>query len=378
MKRLIPALFALLLLAGCSPILPYRDVEQLQLVQTMGFDTLPGGYLVSVSTGRAPEGESAELLSASGASIDSAVRKLQDWSAREELYFAHVRYAAVGEDAAREGIDAVLDYFLRSTQIRLDLPLFVIQDGTAREAVTGSADTTFEITAALSSLQRDAERTGTAHCFTLLDIALGLERSGAALCCAVRSEEANANVPSAEDGSRAALEMGYGILKDGRLTGWLDRSGARGANLLLGYAGGAIYILSDGQGGTITVELRSGSTDIVPEWDGAGALTLVLKPTYTAGIAEADGDPFSGDALRLLNDELSRAIAADLRTALEKSQTLDADFLQLYRTLERKAPDKFPKTPSAGFLPALCWRIEAAGTIERSYDIDAPAETSRR
>ena len=129
--RLSAALAALALLSGCASLLHPRQVEDLQLIQTIGFDGGIGDMTVSVSSGEASEDAVSAQLAARGASIQTAVQRLQDFSPREELFFAHIRYAAVGEDCARGGITPILDYFERGMQTQLSVPLFVVKGDSA-------------------------------------------------------------------------------------------------------------------------------------------------------------------------------------------------------------------------------------------------------
>ena len=168
--RLSAALAALALLSGCASLLHPRQVEDLQLIQTIGFDGGIGDMTVSVSSGEASEDAVSAQLAARGASIQTAVQRLQDFSPREELFFAHIRYAAVGEDCARGGITSILDYFERGTQTQLSVPLFVVKGESAYTLVAANGGEN-EITAALSSLEADTKRQGSAHCFTVLEIA---------------------------------------------------------------------------------------------------------------------------------------------------------------------------------------------------------------
>lgn len=160
-----------------------------------------------------------------------------------------MRFVVIGEQAAREGLADVLDFFQRNTQTRLALPVFIVRGGTARELVTCPGDDLYEITSILSSVQRDTEKQGSAHCFTLLDIAQRLARSGAALCCTVTAAQTGGNAPAAQEGTLTALETGYAVLRDGALAFWLDREETQGTNLLLGLAGSESITLPDGRGG---------------------------------------------------------------------------------------------------------------------------------
>ena len=66
--RLSAALAALALLSGCAALLHPRLVEDLQLIQTIGFDGGIGDMTVSVSSGEASEDAVSAQLAARGAS----------------------------------------------------------------------------------------------------------------------------------------------------------------------------------------------------------------------------------------------------------------------------------------------------------------------
>lgn len=355
LTRMVAAVLSLLLFSGCSPLLHAREVENLQLVQTVGFDGTVGNVTVSVSSGAADADAFPVPLAAQGASIQTAMEHLQDFSAREELFFAHIRYAAIGESAARGGIAPVLDYFERSTQTQLTVPLFVVRGGTARELAVSGGD----ITAMLSSLESDTERQGSAHCFTVLEIAARLNRSGAALACAVSPAKPEGSVPDAGDNALLALETGYAVLRGDALCGFLDRGAALGADILLGFSPQASYVLSDGSGGTVTVQLRTAEAKLSPGENGA-ALDIAVR--VRAGVTESSGaDPADAAMLALLENELSRAVKQQVTDAAEASRRLDADFLELWRV----CPAMRGGTPLAD----LTFRIQTDCVLERSYDI---------
>ena len=346
---------ALSLLSGCAALLHPREVEQLQLVQTIGFDGAANDMTVSVSSGAAFSEEVSAHLASRGASIHTAVQRLQDFSPREELFFAHIRYAVAGETAARAGIAPILDYFERGTQTQLSVPLFVVRGGDAYELVALSASGENEITAALSSLEADTERRGSAHCFTVLEIASRLHRSGAALACAVTPTAPEGSVP-ASDGESLALETGYAVFRGDTLCGFLDTGAALGADLLLGYAPQASYVLSDGDGGTVTVQLHAAKAAYSLDPDG----TLRAAVCCRAAVTESSGaDAADAALLSRLEEELSRAVTVQLEAALAAETRLDADFLELWRVLP-----KGWEGPAA-----LRYAVSAESVLERSYDI---------
>ena len=83
--RLSAALAALALLSGCASLLHPRQVEDLQLIQTIGFDGGIGDMTVSVSSGEASEDAvSAQFRRAS--EHQTAVQRLQDFRRGKRLF----------------------------------------------------------------------------------------------------------------------------------------------------------------------------------------------------------------------------------------------------------------------------------------------------
>ncbi len=375
---LFAALAATLLLTGCgnaaSVYANYRELENLQLVQTLGYDTRGELTVISASSGRGTEKLPPVVISGEGNSITEAIHQLQAWSAKEDIFFAHTQYVVIGEEAARGGLEPLLDWFERSTQTRLNLPVFLVEGGTAKDLVTDSEDDAYEITAALTSLRRNSERRGDCVCFTLADLAERLARSGCALCASVRPASTEENVASAEKGALTALETGFAVLRDGKLLCYTGRDAARGICLLLKEAGRGSLLLPDGTGGKVLVELNGGTACFHPRWDEAGRPSLRVYLTYRAGIVEADTFLDHGDdALGRLNREFTAWLTARARDALELSVRTGTDFLELGRAFQRDNPEKYAALDWEDALSALEYTVESDGEVERSYDMDSPS-----
>ena len=351
-------------LTGCGFPVKSRAVEQLRCVETLGCDVSREEVTVSAAAGSGGEGVPL-ALAAQGGSIPQALENLRAWSDARELFFAHVRYVVTGERAARAGLGPLLDYFARSTQTTLELPLLVVRGGEARSLVVGSEQPGRDVTALLSSMQRQAEQTGTARCFTLREIARRMGRSGAALCCAVEARPTGENAPSAGEGAEAVLCAGYAVLKNGVLAGFLDAEAALGADLLMGLAGQADYVLPCGDG-SATVTLLDGNSQLTPAWEEDGSLTVRVATRVRAGVLSTDGEDVTDRAVRRgLSLALAQAVAAQEEAALAASRDLDADFLELRLLIGQKAP-----LAAGSSLASLRWQIRVEAELERSYDLD--------
>ena len=248
MMKMIKSIAALLAVAVFVCLCPPGDkLSDLTIVQGAGFDFSDEGVTVTVQyldlykgTGKSDgiAGNITAVCSASGQDAPEAVEHLQELSDREELFFAHVRFALAGEEAARSGLEPLLDWFRRSPQTRLRLPLLVVRGDTARSLVTGGGPDSEEITRLLRSFEETGERLGAPRCADMLAVTRQLNRSGAALCAAVRRSDATGSAPDRAE-AQVVLPAGYAVLRDGALAGFLDTDAARGADLLAGEAGEA-------------------------------------------------------------------------------------------------------------------------------------------
>ena len=361
---LLPGL--LLLLTGCARPVHARELSMLQPVQTLGFDGEPGAVVISASDSPGDRGEDSLRLSARGESVVRAAEELRNFGAREELFFAHAAYVLVGEEATRSGIGEVLDWFERSTQTRLRLPLFLVRDGDARTLVTGSRDEDYEITALLKALEATSRREGEVVCPTLLETARALAEDGTALCCALAAVTAEENTLSAETGTLLPRAAGYGVLKDGALAGWLDLPAARGTTILLNKAGEISYALPEGAG-VATLTLRSCQTKLTPLRDGEGLFfraEIDVRAALT-GLTESGG--LTRARLQKLEAGLEDIIMEETGLALASEKALRADFLHLRAAAERS----FSVSAKDGeaFLKNLRWEILPQVRIERRYDV---------
>ena len=353
MKAVLPLVLAAALLGGCASPVTTAEPGQLQLIETLGLDGRPGTAALSVSSGPDPTGKEPFRRAAEGRSVSEAIVRLQEFSGREELFFAHVRFAVLGEAAARDGLGALLDWFERSTQTTLTVPLFVVRGGEARGLVCPSETPEFDAAEQLASLQRDAERIGSPHCDTLLKIARQLSRSGTALSAAVEL------VSGDEGGAPVARPAGLAVWKAGRLRGFLDRDAALGADLMRGLSPRASLVLPVGEKVLVTAELRRCRVSAErAEKNGVAAACVALD--IRAGILEAEGlDRTDGETLRRIEEALAQAVLVRAEAALRETQAMDADAMELCRALSLPAEE----------YASLPWRIVVRAAAERSFDI---------
>ena len=374
-------LLAMSLLCGCGGIYTnYKDLEQLQIIQTLGADRdETGGITLSAASGADVSGGAPAVLSIGASSVETAMEKLQEYSARETLYFAHTQFLLAGEDAARAGMDEYLDYIQRIPLLRSDVRLFLVHGSRAETLITGSGDGKYDVSDELQSLLRDLEHQNGMQVFSCTEVSRRLAESGAALVCALDAADTEGVIFSG-GGGLAALSAGYGVLKDGRLAGYILGDDARGVDLLGGTLSGGPVALKAPDGSTVTVQLRSGSTRLTPVWGEDGSLvTLRAEAALSAELAELEHPSLAAqpDFSRALSGALRVRAEGWLREVLELSAALDADFLALGETLRRQDARRFDAMPRSWeeTLPALRFSVSVDAELIGSFENEGAVNT---
>ena len=364
--RLIPMLLILALtLTGCSGgsvYSNYRELEQLSVIGTVGFDTAPDGVTLSVSAGEGVGGSLTHMHATAG-TVELARERLQDYSQSEELFFAHTAYLAVGEDTAGDGLAQYLDYVARAPDLRLGVPLFVVAGDSAESLVTRSdAESVFR------SVERDIKKRGECPLPCVSDIVSSLDLNGCALAVRVKAAPADEVITDSKPDELTAIPDGLQILKNARSVGYLDSEGAFGVSVITGSLGPAVLMLETADG-RASVSIDGCECEVTPLTGTEGLYGLGFDVSVRAALRELDGTADES----ALSSALENEVAARCRAALYKSRELACDFMRLGALLERKSPHEFAGL-AAGLssrLPSLEFRINVSAELRRSFDIDA-------
>lgn len=310
-------LAALALLSGCSQgrWLPQgREMKNMALMRAMGVDegSREGETAVTVSSGRRARGSGGEaepplILSArreTAAAACAAIRSIGD----SFVYYGHVDQLLLGEALARRGVRPILDHFCRDRDLGLGTQIWLIRGGRAEDALrAGGEEGAGE---RLAVLQADGEMG-----------AAGLSRTAGEVLTALL-EDGSAWAPALCAGEENLAECGYGVLKDGTLSGWLTGPAARGLELAQGRPGGEPVQLM----GT-AVRLHGVTLKCVPVLE-EGALSGLRLHLKLKGELAAPGPGRDPEALERGLEEWAEEC---LTAAVEQLQRWNADCLSLAR-----------------------------------------------
>lgn len=366
-------LLPLLLLSGCGDgrlvFGENREIEQLVPVETLGVDR--SGELITVIASSASLGDRL-LLKTPGVTLARAMREMQNYTEKKYIFFGHTRQLLLGEAAAREELTECLAFVERDAALRLDTRLYVVQGGTAEDAMVLPAGGGQSVGDLLESLEKDVDLLSESHVTTCAEVSEALAGRGCALVsalAAVRTE----NVLSAEEGEAVILlSTGYALVTPEGLCRFLDLNLSRGVNLLTGEVGGDVIEAPDGEGHWFAAQLTGAETKFRPGYE-EGELTVLdieLKLSCTLSELPHTTDLSDPSVICTLETAIAALEQARITAVLDLSQALGLDFCDLGTRVRRASSLRFDamETPWEELFPGLEISSSVSVNLERSYD----------
>lgn len=315
-------------LTGCRSLPQAREMGDMALMRTLGVDAGEDSQVVvTASSSRRARGIQGEeepplVLSAQRASIGGACLAMQGLS-ESYVFYGHVDQLLLGEELAKNGLTEALQYFESDKEVSPGSQAWLIRGDTARSAIEAGQER--GVDARLSSLQEDS-RMGTAGvCPTVGETLSRLLEDGSAYLPVLSLEEWGGS-------ATALLEGGYGVLREGRLAGWLTGETARGLELLEGRPGADILELD----GT-SIRITGSRLRCRPGMENGDLVGLKLNLSVTAEIQGEGKTP---------RDDLRAQVGERCRTrvleTVKQLQAWDADCLGLVRAGGLSCPWNWP------------------------------------
>jgi len=358
----------------------YREVEQLLVVQTMGLDTKNSGVTLSLAAA-GDEQEGVRRMEADGVSVSAAMDRIRGYSYEEELFCPHIGRLLLGEKLAEQGIESTLAYITRSADLRLDMPLFVVRDGTAADAVMNVGSGDRGICDVMRIIEQDVRRRGESSLTTAAQVLRDTALCGSSLICALDLGMASESLgePGAEaqaesaPAERSVAPLGYAILREGRLCRYLTREQGIAVGFLKNEVGVSNVELRDRLGNAAVLELNGGGTRIRPLWEGENLRGIEVQCEARAGLLELGGrNALKGtEDADYLTAQLETQLAAWLSGALQASKELKADYLCLAETLEQADPAAWRRLDRdfIDLLPDLELEITVSAKLNQMNDM---------
>jgi len=293
---------------------------------------LPNRFDNTGQSGNRSDPTSFGIISEKAVSLPEAFRKIQATLTRK-LTWGQTKVIVLGRKYAEKGMDDLLEWLVREQSFHLKAFVFVAK-GNAKD-LTNLAPVYEQ---SPSEVLRQFANNRTLLDKSLKDVLQSLHaRQG----MAVTQITIGYKTMHGEVGQRAywAKPEGAVMLQAGKMVGTLHESDARGISWIYGSLKDPQYTLKL-QDGSYTFILYQPKNKIRPIIQ-KEKVVFRITMTAEAGLESADTPVDITDPKKLQRAEagLNQKITSNLRSALEKSQTVKADVLQLGSYLEWWYPE---------------------------------------
>jgi len=390
---LIVILFVFIILSGCKPdiILPRRrEIKDLALVRVVGIDKSeehPNGFMITTASKRLGPGADAEimgsgkknetgqgksvLLTAEGKTEFEAVRHVQIHSDKQ-LFWGHVDYFLIGEEAAKENINRIIDFFTRDHEFRIKAKIYIVRGSTAKELMEQINKTEQFIVEKLDSLGQNIKVLSTSEEMKMWELIRFLDVHGS-----------SARVPSIylskqqREGTTQNLYVesnGYAILKDFKLVSFIDRDISRGINLITNKLWSSVVVLKDPWGNDVSLEIVSSNTEVIPHFNGDSLEKVTLKTKVISNLDEIQSQikGIEEDFIQSLEKKEAEILKAEMEKALKKVLEYESDCLGICDRISLSSPLKWQKIKDRWheIFTQLQYEIQVDAQIERTYELN--------
>lgn len=289
-KTAIGILFLLLLpLTGCV-----RSVQlnERAIVQAVGLDWKEGEYALTLQifdpeAAQGDDTSGGKMLRVEGKTIAQAMRNAS-LKQGQEIFWGHTKLIIIGEQIARDGVDAVVDYFNANAQSRPNTDV-LIADGEAGEVLCEPLDRTILPVLSTKMMLEGYQDNGKLVRSQLRGVISSLE-----------NPHTGAYLPlvafSGEEENPAIQVVGTAILHDGKMVGTFSPEETRGILWAAGEVGKIQLTMELEDLGIVTLDVvDSGTTVTARIQDGAPfyEVSVRVKSNVSEELFSLEGVSFS-------------------------------------------------------------------------------------
>ncbi|MCL2084532.1 MAG: hypothetical protein FWH06_04645 [Oscillospiraceae bacterium] len=348
---LVPAaVFLAALCCGCGKLIPSaREINDFQLITAVGMDRHEDGGVTltlsskkggtSASGGAAADAGSAPFLLSHHAATAALAFQDMESLTDKHIFLGHTRCFLIGESLARDGLRSCLDYIMRDMDVRPDVRLYIVKSRSAGELLAEASDNEEFAADRLKSMELDARRASNTDIASALDIAAAMEGGGAALIPALTLKAREGAASGDTDKRRLTFDPdGFAVIREHRLTDYIDAADAPFVNLLRGRFYNAVVEVEDARGAAAALHISRVKRSYSLEWENGAPSRLNIGVTFHSEIGQSR--PESGHegwhkyaAARLIRDGVGRAFDA--------ARESGADYLGTAAALDMRHPFRF-------------------------------------
>lgn len=358
LKRLLFILIILstIFLTGCWSS---HEVNTLAITVCIGIDKTENGYLVTeqvlnpraIASKKATAESPVVIYTAEGNDLAEIVRRFTTQSSRI-LYNADLRMVVFGEDVAKDGIQNILDYFLRNYEYRTDFYFVIAKNSTANEVL--GILTPIESVPGFSmyiSLKMSEEKWAAMKSIRIIELVNSIIADGDNPVLTGIEISQDEISPKSTDILKQSGEYkklkytGLGAFNKDKIVGWLDEDESKGYNYITDNVKNTIEYADYDSKVKITYEIiNAKSKTKVYFLENKPAIEVKIKTKCNIVIVEGEFDVSAEENKQILNKLLASKVKLLCEKALNKAQKeLKTDIFGFGEAIHRKYPKTWEK-----------------------------------
>ncbi len=379
MKRLLWRVCTLLMLAVLTLMLPgcwdARELDTLSIVAGVGIDTAKdaGQYDFTVQVGIAQKSgekdggggqdEPSMMMTATDSTLLLAFEQLRLKSSRE-LFLHPNQVVVIGKDLAKQGIQPILDMFLRYHESRLQVWVLVA-DTTAKELLNTKTQQEPITAVAISRILDDQAGISKYYSTNMIEFTSRLIAKGTSSIVPLIASQGE------EDNQRLAL-VGSALFNEDKMVGELNEEETLGYVMAMGEMEDGI-IQVPMEEGTAVLHITSLDSNAKPRLSN-GAVTIDLKISAVFAIGELQG--FAGVKMDDLFPKIQKAalqtVMDSIGKTFKKTQQLKTDIFGYGISVYQNYPKEWRtmKDNWDEIYPNITLNITAKGQITNTGKIN--------
>lgn len=353
MKKIILSLFILFTLSGCWN---YKELNEYSIVSGVAIDKKGDEYETSILISNSPKNNSSDsnasetqvvVYSGKGDSIFEALKDIGLISPKE-LYFGSFSILVISEEVAKDGINNVIDFFVRYPNTRKNFYVVLAKDTKAKDTLKIITPlTAFPSQNITDNVRNTTNLQGIISSINFNDLLSTILRDGVDLtmnCIKVEGDEKEGsnkeNLESSEPETYTKLGN-LGIFKDDKLIDWADHDESLGINIInnkisemffeLKYKDGYVVVDSTSFSSNVSVELKNNKPVVNVDLSGE------------ARIIEVNGDVNleNSKVIEQLQKKANNKLKKQVNKAIDLAVKNKTDIFGFGQMFYRKYPDYY-------------------------------------
>jgi len=376
-----------LMFSGCDFIRGRSEIDELAFISTVGIDkshkdinnykmTLP---IKSLKATRGSAQRKVQIISEEGNTLFEIGRKMTTYL-EKNLFWGHVKFIVIGEEAAKDDIVKVFDFFMRNNQLGFNMKLLVVKDGTAEEAISKCKTNEYFFSERLEGIQKRSDRNAISGEVELLQFAKAADSNNVA-----------AYIPCIKLVNKIQRDTDSSSIKDIELNGYalfkrvnnqfhfldiITDEDARAFNFVRNKIKSGVLVVRNFEDSPISLEIVSSKTIIIPEFKD-DKLSVLIKVDLKSNMAEAitKENDINDEAYKHFEKQQEEIVKSQIKDIIKLAQGYNTDIFGIGSIIYHKHPVKWQKIKGTfeKEFENIPFDVEVKSTINRTYEIKQPS-----